>query len=112
MRLGLLSALAIGIHNFPEGMATFVAALHDTKVGIPIAIAIALHNIPEGIAVAVPIFHATKSRRKALYILISGISRTCWSVNRFFNPITLHVRHHLWDCIWMYCRHYGVHISG
>ncbi len=49
MRLGLLSALAIGIHNFPEGMATFVAALHDTKVGIPIAIAIALHNIPEGL---------------------------------------------------------------
>ena len=75
MRLGLLSALAIGIHNFPEGMATFVAALHDTKVGIPIAIAIALHNIPEGIAVAVPIFHATKSRRKAfVYSFISGLA--------------------------------------
>ncbi len=75
MRLGLLSALAIGIHNFPEGMATFTAALHDAKVGVPIAIAVSLHNIPEGIAVAVPIFHATKSRKKAFaYSFISGLS--------------------------------------
>jgi ZIP family zinc transporter len=70
MRLGLLSALAIGIHNFPEGLATFVAALHDTKVGIPIAIAIALHNIPEGIAVAVQYSMQPGAEEKLLYILL------------------------------------------
>lgn len=74
-RVGLLSALAIGIHNFPEGMATFASSLADTSLGFSIAIAVAIHNIPEGIAVAVPIFFATGSRKKAfLYTLISGLA--------------------------------------
>lgn len=74
-RTGYLLALAIGIHNFPEGMATFVAALEGLDVAIPIVIAIAIHNIPEGIAVSVPIYYATGDRRKALrYSLISGIA--------------------------------------
>lgn len=55
MRMGLFSALAIGIHNFPEGLATFMAALQEPSLGVSIAVAIAIHNIPEGIAVAVPI---------------------------------------------------------
>ena len=59
MRMGLFTALAIGIHNFPEGLATFLAALQDPRLGVAIAIAIALHNIPEGISVSVPIFYAT-----------------------------------------------------
>ena len=74
-RAGVLFALAIGIHNFPEGLATFAAGLSGTELGIPIAIAIALHNIPEGIAVAVPILYATGSRKKALlYSLLSGLA--------------------------------------
>jgi ZIP family zinc transporter len=74
-RVGVLTALAIGIHNFPEGFATFVSALHDPTVGIPIAIAIALHNIPEGVSVAVPIYFATGNRKKAIwYSVLSGIS--------------------------------------
>ncbi|MBW2261700.1 MAG: zinc transporter ZupT [Deltaproteobacteria bacterium] len=74
-RLGLLTALAIGINNFPEGLATFAAALSDVQVGISIAIAIAIHNIPEGISVAVPIMYATGSRRKAFwYSFLSGVS--------------------------------------
>lgn len=74
-RLGLLSALAIAIHNFPEGMATFVAAMADVSLGISIAIAVAIHNIPEGIAVAVPIFFATGSRRKAAFhSFLSGLA--------------------------------------
>lgn len=64
MRLGLFSALAIGIHNFPEGIATFAAALNDPNLGIAIAIAVAIHNIPEGIAVSVPIYFATGNRKK------------------------------------------------
>jgi len=75
MRMGLFTALAIGIHNFPEGLATFTAALNDPALGIPIAVAIAIHNIPEGIAVSVPIFYATASKRKAFwYSFSSGLA--------------------------------------
>ncbi len=75
MRLGLFTALAIGIHNFPEGLATFIAALQNPSLGIAIALAIALHNIPEGISVSVPIFYATGDRKKAfLYSVLSGFA--------------------------------------
>lgn len=74
-RLGLLSALAIAIHNFPEGIATFIGALNDPEMGAGITFAIAIHNIPEGIAVAIPIYYATKSKAKALlYATLSGLS--------------------------------------
>jgi len=65
-RTGFMVGIAIAIHNFPEGVATFVAALDGLDVAIPIVVAIAIHNIPEGIAVAVPIYHSTGSRGKAL----------------------------------------------
>jgi ZIP family zinc transporter len=75
MRMGLFTALAIAIHNFPEGLATFLAALQDPTLGLAIAVAIALHNIPEGISVSVPIFYATGDRRKAFtYSLLSGLA--------------------------------------
>jgi ZIP family zinc transporter len=75
MRMGLFTALAIAIHNFPEGLATFLAALQDPALGLAIAVAVALHNIPEGISVSVPIFYATGNRRKAfVYSLLSGLS--------------------------------------
>ncbi len=75
MRMGLFTALAIGIHNFPEGLATFLAVLQDPTLGLAIAIAVALHNIPEGISVSVPIFYATGNRRKAfIYSVLSGLA--------------------------------------
>ncbi|NIP26532.1 MAG: zinc transporter ZupT [Phycisphaerae bacterium] len=75
MRTGLLMALAIGLHNFPEGLATFASALGNLKLGVFIAIAIAIHNIPEGIAVSVPIFYATGNKNKAFfYSFLSGVS--------------------------------------
>jgi len=75
LRMGLFSALAITIHNFPEGLATFMAALNDIQLGISIAVAIAIHNIPEGIAVAVPIYYATGSRKKAFALsFASGLA--------------------------------------
>ena len=74
-RLGLMSAFAIAIHNFPEGIATFIGALNDPQMGAGITFAIAIHNIPEGIAVAIPIYYATKSKGKALlYATLSGLS--------------------------------------
>ena len=73
--MGLFSALAIGIHNFPEGLATFMGALTDPTLGISIAVAIAIHNIPEGIAVSVPIYYATGSRKKAFWFsFLSGLA--------------------------------------
>jgi ZIP family zinc transporter len=75
MRMGLLSAAAITLHNFPEGIATFVAALDDPRLGASIAAAVAIHNIPEGIAVAVPVFYATGSRLRAFsWSFLSGLS--------------------------------------
>jgi ZIP family zinc transporter len=75
MRMGTLTALAIALHNFPEGFATFVSALQEPSIAIPVAVAIALHNIPEGISVSVPIYHATGNRRKAFtWSFLSGLA--------------------------------------
>eukprot|EP00889_Picochlorum_renovo_P003818 jgi/Picre1/30848/NNA_006207.t1 len=80
-KMGLLTALAIFIHNFPEGLATFVATLSDTSIGIGIAIAIAVHNIPEGICVALPIYYSTGSRKKAFFwATASGMSEPLGAV--------------------------------
>lgn len=81
LRMGLFTALAIAIHNFPEGVVTFLAALEDPALGIAIAGAIALHNIPEGISVSVPIYYATGSRMKAFfYSLLSGLAEPVGAV--------------------------------
>lgn len=81
MRMGVFTAMAIAIHNFPEGMATFTAALSDPSLGIPIALAIAIHNVPEGIAVAVPIYYATGSKKKAFKLsFLSGLSEPAGAI--------------------------------
>ena len=75
VRMGLMTAVAIGIHNFPEGLGTFVATLSDPSVGLPLAVAIAIHNIPEGLCVAIPVYYATGNRWKAFgWALLSGVS--------------------------------------
>lgn len=98
VRMGVLTALAIGIHNFPEGLATFVSALQDPALGLSVAVAIAIHNIPEGIAVSVAIFYGSGDRRKAfLYSLFSGLAEPVgalvgWVVLRpFMSPIVFGV---------------------
>merc|ERR1712008_48872 len=74
-KMGLNTALAIALHNFPEGLATFVATLADASVGVTLAIAIAIHNIPEGLCVALPIYYATGSKLKGfVWALLSGLS--------------------------------------
>lgn len=85
MRMGLFSALAIGIHNFPEGLATFMAAMTTPTLGISIAVAIAIHNIPEGLAVSVPVYYATRSKRKAfLYSFLSGLAEPIGAIIGYF----------------------------
>ena len=96
MRTGLFSALVIGIHNFPEGVATFAAGLSDMSIAIPITVAIAIHNIPEGIAVSIPIYYATNSRKKAFwYSFSSGLAEPVGGVigylilRNYLNDLTL-----------------------
>ncbi len=84
-RAGLLTAVAIFVHNFPEGMATFLTASHNLTLGISVGLAIAIHNIPEGIAVALPIYHATgKKRYASLYAALSGISEPIGAIIGMF----------------------------
>lgn len=85
MRMGLFSAIAITIHNFPEGLATFMGAISDPMLGFGIAVAIAIHNIPEGLAVSAPIYYATKSRKKAFWLsFASGLSEPVGAIIGFF----------------------------
>lgn len=84
-RTGIFTALAIGIHNFPEGFATFVSALDDPKLGVAITLAIAIHNIPEGMAVSLPIYHATGDKKNAfLYATLSGFAEPVGALVGFF----------------------------
>jgi len=98
MRMGVFTAFAIAMHNFPEGLATFLAAMKDPSLGIPIAVAISIHNIPEGIAVAVPIYQATGSRKKAfVYSFLSGLAEPVGAligfalINTLFNEMAFGV---------------------
>jgi ZIP family zinc transporter len=95
LRMGMFSALAIAIHNFPEGLATFVGALQDPSIGISIGVAIAIHNIPEGIAVSVPFYYATGSNKNDFWLsLISGFAEPIGALLGFtillpfFNDLT------------------------
>lgn len=84
-RTGIMMAMAIGIHNFPEGLATFASALTSIDIALPIVFAVAIHNIPEGMAVSVPIYHATGSREKAFwYSFLSGMAEPVGALVGFF----------------------------
>ena len=85
LRMGVFSALALFIHNFPEGLATFLGALENPKVGLSIAVAIAIHNIPEGLAVSAPVFFATRSRSIAFWAsFLSGMAEPLGGLMGFF----------------------------
>jgi ZIP family zinc transporter len=84
LKMGLFTALAITIHNFPEGIATFVSTLQDPALGLAIAIAIAIHNVPEGIAVSVPIYYATGDKKRAFRLsFLSGLAEPLGAVVAF-----------------------------
>ena len=95
-RAGIVTAVAVAIHNFPEGIANFFVSSQDLSLGIPLALAIAIHNIPEGIAVALPIYHAVQKKRTAiLYTLLSGMAEPVGAIlgfiflRNYLTPTTL-----------------------
>ena len=113
MKMGVLTAAAIGVHNFPEGIATFIAALRDPNLGIAITIAIAIHNIPEGITVSVPIYCATGNRKKSTCLFIYvRIIRAIGSIAciYFFNADIK--RSGLWSNVCPCGGYNGFHILG
>lgn len=85
LKIGFMTATALGIHNFPEGLATFVAGLKDPHLAFPIVVAIAIHNIPEGLAVSAPIYQATDSKKKAfVYSFLSGLAEPIGAIVGWF----------------------------
>lgn len=83
-KMGVLLALSIAIHNFPEGLATFAVSLKGVELALPMVLAIALHNIPEGTTIAVPIYQATGSKKKALfYATLSGLAEPLGAIVGF-----------------------------
>ncbi|MBL8967204.1 MAG: zinc transporter ZupT [Spirochaetaceae bacterium] len=81
MRTGLLTAFVVALHNFPEGIATFLSVMRNPEVGVAVALAIAVHNIPEGISISVPVYFATGSRRRAFwYSFASGLAEPAGAV--------------------------------
>ena len=97
-KLGILSMLALMLHNFPEGIATFMGSIKDVSLGLKLSIAIMLHNIPEGISIAVPIYYATKSKKKAiLNTFLSGVAEplgallTYLLLNRYVTDLMLSI---------------------
>jgi len=89
LKMGVVSAIAIAIHNFPEGLATFTAAYKDPALGVATAVAIAIHNIPEGIAVSIPLFYALGDKKKAFfYSFASGLAEPIGAIIGFGILIT------------------------
>ena len=83
-KLGILNMLALILHNFPEGIATFMSSYKDIELGLKLALAIAFHNIPEGISIAVPIYYATKSKKNAIFkTFLSGIAEPIGAILAF-----------------------------
>ncbi len=84
LRTGLFTAIALAIHNFPEGFATLLSGYQSVELGISVAVAVAIHNIPEGIAVSVPIYYATGSKKKAfIYSFLSGLAEPIGAIVGF-----------------------------
>ncbi len=84
LRTGVFTAVALAVHNFPEGFATFASSLQNAKLGISIAVAVAIHNIPEGIAVSVPVYYATKDKMKAFKLsFLSGLAEPLGAIVGF-----------------------------
>lgn len=111
LRVGLITALVLFIHNFPEGMVTFLSGLEELQLAIPITVAIAIHNIPEGISVSVPIYYATDNKRLAFWIsFLSGLAEPVGGAGISCTS-TFPQQYRVWCNICFYSRHYGIYLA-
>ncbi len=110
-KIGIISMVAIVLHNIPEGIATFITSSNNIKLGITLSLAISLHNIPEGISIAVPIYHSTNNKMKAIiYALISGMSEVIGSVMAYFFLAPL-INEHVMASLYAIIAGIMIHIS-
>lgn len=110
-KIGIISMVAIILHNIPEGIATFITTSNNIKLGITLSLAIALHNIPEGISIAVPIYHSTNNKIKAiLYALISGMSEVIGSIMAYLFLAPL-INEHIMASLYAIIAGIMIHIS-
>ena len=110
-KIGIISMVAIILHNIPEGIATFITSSNNIKLGITLSLAIALHNIPEGISIAVPIYHSTNNKIKAiLYSLISGMSEVIGSIMAYLFLAPL-INEHIMASLYAIIAGIMIHIS-
>ena len=110
-KIGIISMVAIVLHNVPEGIATFITSTNNLKLGLTITIAIALHNIPEGISIAVPIYHSSNNKLKAfLYALLSGMSEVLGSILAYLFLAPL-VNDHVMAALYAVIAGIMIHIS-
>ena len=110
-KIGIISMVAIVLHNIPEGIATFITSTNNLKLGLTITIAIALHNIPEGISIAVPIYHATNNKLKAfLYAVLSGMSEVLGSILAYLFLAPL-INDHVMKALYAIIAGIMIHIS-
>ena len=111
-KIGIISMVAIILHNIPEGIATFITSSNNLKLGITLTIAIALHNIPEGISIAVPIYHSTNNKRKAiLYSLVSGMSEVVGSIIAYLF-LSQFINNHIMAVLYAIIAGIMIHISA
>ena len=110
-KIGIISMVAIILHNIPEGIATFITSSNNISLGITLSLAIALHNIPEGISIAVPIYHSTGSKLKAImYALLSGMSEMVGSILAYFFLAPL-INEHVMASLYAIIAGIMIHIS-
>ena len=110
-KIGIISMVAIILHNIPEGIATFITSSNNISLGITLSLAIALHNIPEGISIAVPIYHSTGSKLKAImYALLSGMSEMVGSILAYFFLAPL-INEHVMAALYAIIAGIMIHIS-
>ncbi len=110
-KIGIISMVAIALHNIPEGIATFITSSNNFKLGLTLTIAIALHNIPEGISIAVPIYHSTNNKKKAiLYALLSGMSEVVGSILAFLF-LAPYINDHIMAALYAIIGGIMIHIS-
>ena len=110
-KIGMISMVAIILHNIPEGIATFITTSNNIKLGITLSLAIALHNVPEGISIAVPIYHSTNNKQKSiLYALISGMSEVIGSIMAYLFLAPL-INEHIMASLYAIIAGIMIHIS-
>ncbi len=110
-KIGIISMVAIALHNIPEGIATFITSSNNIRLGITLTVAIALHNIPEGVSIAVPIYHSTNNKFKAIgYALFSGMSEVLGSILAF-TFLSPFINEHIMAALYAIIAGIMIHIS-